>query len=101
MKIFIKPIILSSLILTTAFFIIFGAVINNSPENKTVISEEYPYTLTEYENSIAIIDSKTNTPYMVLDVVFDELPEKDKTRLKNGIHTKTLEEALSLAEDYE
>jgi len=38
---------------------------------------------------------------MVLDVVFDELPEKDKTRLKNGIHTKTLEEALSLAEDYE
>jgi len=62
MKIFIKPIILSSLILTTAFFIIFGAGINNSPKNKTVISEEYPYTLTEYESSIAIIDSKTNTP---------------------------------------
>ena len=101
MKILIKPIILSSLILTTVFFIMFGVLINNSPKNKSVISEEYAYSLTEYENSIAIIDNKTNKPYMILDVVFDELPERDKTRLKNGIHTKTLEEALSLAEDYE
>lgn len=101
MKSYIKPIILSSFIMAAAFFIILGAFIRNSPQNTRVSSEEYGYTITEYENNIAIIDGKTNKPYMILDVVFEELPERDKSRIKSGIHTNTLEEALSLAEDYE
>ena len=76
-------------------------LINPNKKNTKVMSTEYAYTITEYDKKIAIIDNETEKPYMILDVLFESLPERDKTRLSQGIYAKTLEEALSLAEDYE
>lgn len=101
MKLNYKLILLSSLLSVAAFFIMLNTFLKTPEQNKKVMSVDFAYTITEYNDKIAIIDTKTNKPYMILDVIFDELPERDKTKLKQGIYTKTLEQALSLAEDYE
>lgn len=63
-------------------------------------AESY-YLLKDYHGTLAIFSSDNEQPIELLEVQIDSLPERDITRLKQGIRADTLEQARSLAEDYE
>lgn len=64
-------------------------------------SNETYYLLKDYNGTLAIFSSNQVEPIARLDVRTDSLPERDITRLQEGIRADTLEEIYSLAEDYE
>ncbi len=60
------------------------------------------YTLKEYRNNIAIFkDGNDLVPIKVFDIYFPDLPERDKTRLTEGIKGNSLEEIMGYLEDFE
>lgn len=63
--------------------------------------QEIYYTLKDFSGKPTVFRSDSETPVLVLDVYTSELPNKDRQRLSAGITAKTLEEILSMAENYE
>ncbi len=63
--------------------------------------QEIYYTLIDFDGKPTVFRSDSKKPVLVLDVYTSELPSKDIQRLMEGVTAKTLEEILSLAENYE
>ena len=74
------------------------------PQNTQIVSsakEVQGYILKDYYGSLAIFEINSAVPLEILDVKTNSLPERDMEILKNGISAKTLNEIISMAEDYE
>ncbi len=96
-------------VLAIALFVAISSLVftvraNTKPE-KTDKSEKQSsneaYILTEYNDKIAIFERNGTGPIMVFDVSVSSLPQRDITRIKKGVPTSSLEEAVRLIEDYE
>lgn len=99
-----RTVILALAVLVTALTVSLSAAANPAEKGATGSSEtkkEKYYILTDYEGRLAIFENGDPYPLEQLDVFVEELPERDITRIKQGIRTKSLEQALSYAEDYE
>lgn len=59
------------------------------------------YTLTVLDNRLAIYCSDNTKPLRILEVDVHSLPERDITRLNEGITADSLQEIMQLVEDYE
>ncbi|MBO5105804.1 MAG: hypothetical protein J6C29_02790 [Clostridia bacterium] len=70
-------------------------------QNTSLKSTETKYILKEFKGNLAIYQMDSDTPLEVLDVKISSLPERDIERIKNGITADTLNEIISVAEDYE
>ena len=105
MKKYVKMAILCTFIMLTIIFSEIAISANSKEVTKVTNSSkksiEIHYILKEYEEKVCIFRSDTEKPVKVLDVFVSSLPERDQTKLKNGIITKSMAEAMSLAEDYE
>lgn len=64
-------------------------------------AEEYSYILKDFGGRPAVFEKGKEEPILTLDVYTNQLPPRDQTRLYGGIKANTLEEILSLAENYE
>ena len=74
------------------------------PQRQEFVSStkaEQGYILKDYNGSLAIFEGNSAVPLEILDVKTNSLPERDIEILKNGLHAKTLNEIISMAEDYE
>ncbi len=86
-------------VLTVIFSITVSAA--SKDDRKEVSSFEKLYILKDFEGRPAVFENGNTNPLYILDIFTDQLPERDRERLKAGITAKTLEEIRSLAEDYE
>ena len=82
-------------------------VINQSAaeEKSEVDTVDYRinYVLREYEGKIALFQNRADGReeiYKIYEISISLLPESDREKLKEGIETESLSEALQLVEDY-
>ncbi len=71
-----------------------------TPQSEPVATQS-GYLLTVHNGKLAVFQNGRSEPELLLDVWVDSLPERDITRLKEGIPAESLTEAITLAEDYE
>lgn len=64
------------------------------------INKEENYELKEYEGTIAIFKTGTNTPLKTTSIAVNDLPKTDRDMLKTGIKASSEEELNVLLEDY-
>ena len=98
----LKLIILCVTLLLT--FIIVGITTLAEPQSKEINSSNYTksgFVLKDYKGNLAVFYSDSDSPFEILDVKTDSLPERDAEILKKGITTDTLGEIMSIVEDYE
>ena len=67
--------------------------VNNAPKNAK-------YQIREFEGNIAIFKSGTQMPYKTTSISVNDLPQKDREILKNGIEASSEEELSTILEDY-
>lgn len=99
----LRAIILSITLLLTVVTIGITTTLAEPQRNEFVSStkSEQGYILKDYKGNLAIFEINSNTPLEILDVQTNSLPERDIEILKNGIRAETLNEIISMAEDYE
>jgi len=68
-------------------------------ETESVIMEESPYTLREYEGCVAIYCSGETLPGTVTDIEVRLLPERDREQLQSGLGAADMQELSRLLED--
>ena len=64
-------------------------------------TRETKYYLKDYNGMLAIFEGDRTIPLEVLKVSISSLPERDIEKIKKGIFADSLNEIISLAEDYE
>ena len=91
------------LAITIAIFSVYFSVMAkpDHKESKTIKKATVQYFLGEFNGKLAIYKTDSNTPLEVLDIEINSLPERDITRINNKIHADTLNEIISIVEDYE
>ncbi len=67
----------------------------------TSSTRETKYYLKDYKGMLAIFEGDKTIPLEVLEVSISSLPERDIEKIKKGIFADSLNEIISLAEDYE
>lgn len=99
----LKSYILIVFVLLTLTSVIFTLSAHASSKNAISKAEtdDYVYILKDFNGKPAVFKYDNNKPLFVLDVYISELPEKDQTRIINGIKSNSLEEIVSIAENYE
>lgn len=102
MKIQIKGLILIMSIIIAVVMICISTVAEpiNYDKNHSKPSTK-GYILKEYNGCLGIFKGDYTNPIEILDVKINALPERDAEKLKKGITADTLEEIISIAEDYE
>lgn len=86
-------------VLTVIFSITASATAKE--DRKRISSFEQNYILKDFQGRPAVFENGNTSPLYILDIFTDQLPERDRERIKNGITAKTLEEIRSMTEDYE
>lgn len=97
-----KGIILFLAITIAIFSVCFS--VTAKPNNQQAIHIEkttVKYYLGEFKGKLAIYKTDSVTPLEVLDIEINSLPERDITRINNKIYADSLNEIISIAEDYE
>ena len=94
----IKIISLIVVVLITIMGILYFCLNKENHENS---SEPLTYVLKKYNNTIAIFIEGEDFPFEILDVPYNNLPFSDKELLNKGIRSKSLEEIMKHAEDYD
>ena len=98
-----RAVILISLLIialaTITFSLTAVAQKNSSVINKEI--ESYNYILVDFNGRPTIFESGKKEPIIVLDMYTSQLPPKDQERIISGITGDSLEEILTLAENYE
>ena len=90
-------------LILTVLTVIFSITASAMPKgaNQPEYSTQKTYVLKDFQGRPAVFENENTDPLYILDIFTDQLPERDRERLKDGITAKTLEEIRSLAEDYE
>ncbi len=101
MKKRIRALILGIAGLVALGFTAFSVALPLPSKSKEATTEPTKYFLSEQNGQLAVFQSDISTPILLLNVWVDSLPERDIQRIKNGIPADSLNEAISLAEDYE
>jgi hypothetical protein len=103
LKATLKSYILIIFVLLTLTSVIFTLSAHASSKSAVSKAEtaDYVYILKDFNGKPAVFKANNNKPVFVLDVYTNELPEKDQTRIINGIKSNSLEEIVSIAENYE
>jgi hypothetical protein len=98
-----KAYILIISVLIALLTVIFSVTANaNSKSAVTKAADsEYLYILKDFNGKPAVFKSDNSNPVFILDIYTNELPEKDQTKIINGIKSNSLEEIISIAENYE
>ncbi len=60
----------------------------------------YQYLIKEYQGRVAVYNSGSQEPDMVLDVLVKYLPDYDRQQMQQGIPVNSYNELVSLIEDY-
>lgn len=99
-----KVIIIFSLLIFSVACVAFSAYAVFTAESKT--PKNLPptpvyYTLTVYEDKLAVYCSEQKEPLRVFEVAVNTLPQRDITALENGITAGSMAEIMQILEDYE
>lgn len=74
---------------------------NDTAKNETKPQpKQSRYKIQEYNGNIAVFEEGQEKPFQKTEIAVKNLPEADRTELKNGIEVKTNEELQALLEDY-
>lgn len=109
------------LIIGTLFFIAASIVVNfelsakanqNQNQNQTPISNsekstssststtKRTYIIKSYNGKVAAFESGNDEPFRVTNILIDELPNKDREILTNGLEVDSQKELIAILEDY-
>ena len=86
--------------LTVASFSITASA-KKDDEVTAITEEKEGYILKDFDGRLAIFENGEKGPILILDSYTNELPPKDQTRLYGGIEADSLEEIISIAENFE
>lgn len=103
-KVFIIPAaIFAVLFLISAIKLSYPANMQENNIIRSVSSTDNPmYILKEHNGTVAVFTADGNKLYRELpDIIFDTLPEYDRTLLKTGIKVYSQKELQRLIEDYD
>lgn len=98
LTVFFSLLIFSAACVAFSAYSVFSA---ENPKSKNQPPTPICYTLTVYENKLAVYCSDKKEPLRIFEVEVSTLPQRDVTRLQNGITAGTLAEIMKIVEDYE
>ena len=103
MSIRIKILLLSAIISVATLIFCFSVGSSSQPQQSSskFSNSTTTYILKEFNGMLAIYEKDNHTPIEILDVDISTLPERDIEKIKKGILADSLNEIVSLAEDYE